>query len=111
MKAPFAIILALFLWFLKPGHIFRCIFGPHHGQMRIATYNLRYDSQPDRISVKESIEALPDPLERPRFHGWSGEVPWSTRRLKVAQQLLHEAPNVIGESYLYSMVDRLDILH
>ncbi|EPT03257.1 hypothetical protein FOMPIDRAFT_1047244 [Fomitopsis schrenkii] len=64
--------------------------------MRIATYNLRYDSQPDRISVRESIETLPDPLQRPRFLGWSGEVPWSTRRLKVAQQLLHEGPNVIG---------------
>ncbi|KZT64960.1 DNase I-like protein [Daedalea quercina L-15889] len=64
--------------------------------MRIATYNLRYDSQPDNISVRESVQALPNPLERPRFLGWSGEVPWSTRRLKVAQLLLHEEPNVIG---------------
>ena len=30
--------------------------------MRIATYNLRYDSQPDSISVQQSLENLPDPL-------------------------------------------------
>ncbi|KAH9944913.1 Endonuclease/exonuclease/phosphatase [Amylocystis lapponica] len=64
--------------------------------MRIATYNLRYDSQPDRITVRQSLDALPDPLERPRFLARHGEQPWSTRRIKVAQQLLNEAPVLIG---------------
>ncbi|KZT04996.1 DNase I-like protein [Laetiporus sulphureus 93-53] len=64
--------------------------------MRIATYNLRYDSQPDNVSVKQSIDGLPDPLHRPWFLGKSGEQPWSKRRIKVAQQLLHENPAVIG---------------
>ncbi|KAH9931583.1 Endonuclease/exonuclease/phosphatase [Fomitopsis serialis] len=80
--------------------------------MRIATYNLRYDSQPDRISVRESIEALPNPLERPRFLGRSGEVPWSTRRLKVAQQLLQEEPNLIAfqESLVRQVYDLAELL-
>lgn len=65
-------------------------------RMRIATYNLRYDSQPDRITVPQSLDALPDPLERPRFLNKTGEQPWSTRRIKVAQQLLNEEPILIG---------------
>lgn len=67
--------------------------------IRIATYNLRYDSQPDNITVKNSLDALTksDPLiGPPRYLGKSGEQPWSTRRIKVAQQILSEGPDVIG---------------
>ena len=58
--------------------------------MRISTYNLRFDSMPDSISVQQSLASLPDPLVAPKFLGKTGEQPWSTRRIKVAQQLLHE---------------------
>ncbi|EMD36864.1 hypothetical protein CERSUDRAFT_83897 [Gelatoporia subvermispora B] len=63
---------------------------------RVATYNLRYDSQPDNKSVAESLAELPDPLAAPRFFERRGEQPWSLRRLKVAQQLLSEDLSVIG---------------
>ncbi|PSR74723.1 hypothetical protein PHLCEN_2v9602 [Hermanssonia centrifuga] len=58
--------------------------------MRISTYNLRYDSMPDSITVQETLASLPDPLVVPQYLGKSGEQPWSTRRIKVAQHLLTE---------------------
>lgn len=58
--------------------------------MRISTYNLRFDSMPDSITVQQSLSSLPDPLVAPAFLGISGEQPWSTRRIKVAEHLLHE---------------------
>ncbi|KAI0922720.1 hypothetical protein AcV5_009617 [Taiwanofungus camphoratus] len=81
-------------------------------RMRIATYNLRYDSQPDRITVPQSLDALPDPLERPRFLNKTGEQPWSTRRIKVAQQLLNEEPILIGfqEALIRQVNDLAELL-
>ncbi|KAF8895853.1 hypothetical protein CPB84DRAFT_1781971 [Gymnopilus junonius] len=59
--------------------------------MRIVTYNLRYDSQPDNISIQQSLDSLPDPLQQPSFLSHNGkERPWSRRRLGVAQRLLSE---------------------
>jgi len=51
------------------------------------TWNLRFDSQPDNKSVRESVESLPDPLEAPLFMGKRGEQPWSLRRIHVAQEI------------------------
>ena len=67
--------------------------------MRISTYNLRFDSMPDNITVPQSIAALPDPLAAPAagFLGISGEQPWSTRRIKVAQRLLSEGVIMASE--------------
>ncbi|KAJ7495480.1 Endonuclease/exonuclease/phosphatase [Mycena latifolia] len=56
--------------------------------MRFVTYNLRYDSQPDNITVQQSLNSLPDPLTGPGYLRKSGEQPWSLRRLRVAEQLL-----------------------
>ncbi|KDR68690.1 hypothetical protein GALMADRAFT_231017 [Galerina marginata CBS 339.88] len=65
--------------------------------MRIVTYNLRYDSQPDNISVQKSLNSLEDPLQKPHFLAFSGkEQPWSKRRVLVAQQLLGEGIAVAG---------------
>jgi len=57
--------------------------------MRISTYNLRYDSMPDNITVQQTLASLPDPLVQPQYLGKLGEQPWSTRRIKVAAHLLH----------------------
>lgn len=65
--------------------------------MRIATYNLRYDSKPDNISVQQSIKSLDDPLQQPQFLGISKEEPWSTRRIRVAELLLSEGTVLAGE--------------
>jgi hypothetical protein len=65
---------------------------------RVATHNLRFDSMPDNITVQESIAALPDPLMQPVFLGLSGEQPWSTRRLKIAEHILSEGVILFGVS-------------
>ena len=70
--------------------------------MRIATYNLRYDSQPDSISVQQSLENLPDPLQAPAYYGRRGEQPWSTRRVKVYEHLQHEGIILAGQSSIVS---------
>ncbi|KAK0429586.1 Endonuclease/exonuclease/phosphatase [Armillaria borealis] len=64
--------------------------------LRIATYNLRYASQPDQITVSESISALGNPLAQDTFLALSGEQPWSTRRLHVAEHLLSEVIVIAG---------------
>jgi len=60
--------------------------------MRIVTYNLRFDSQPDNITVQQSLDQLAaaDPLQQPAFLSIKTEQPWSTRRLRVAEHLLSE---------------------
>ncbi|KAI0088347.1 Endonuclease/exonuclease/phosphatase [Irpex rosettiformis] len=57
--------------------------------MRISTYNLRYDSMPDNITVQQTLANLSDPLVAPTYLGLLGEQPWSMRRIKVAQHLIH----------------------
>jgi hypothetical protein len=64
-------------------------------QFRLATWNLRYDVQPDNIPVAKSLAALPDlriapPLVPP------GERPWSTRRIRVAQRLSASHVDLVG---------------
>ncbi|KAK7439789.1 hypothetical protein VKT23_017364 [Stygiomarasmius scandens] len=51
---------------------------------------------PDNITVQESIDALPDPLEQPEFLNGHNERPWSTRRLRVAETLLSENIQLAG---------------
>lgn len=63
---------------------------------RIATHNLRFDSMPNNITVQQSVAALPDPLVQPKFLGLSGEQPWSTRRLKIAEHILSEGVILLG---------------
>ncbi|KAJ7664263.1 Endonuclease/exonuclease/phosphatase [Mycena rosella] len=64
--------------------------------LRIVTYNLRYDSQPDNITVQQSLDRLPDPLTGPGYFRKRGEQPWSLRRLRVAEQLLGEGIVLAG---------------
>ncbi|KAJ7282386.1 Endonuclease/exonuclease/phosphatase [Mycena rebaudengoi] len=64
--------------------------------MRLVTYNLRYDSQPDNLTVQQSLDALPDPLAEPPYLRLVGEQPWSLRRLRVAQDLLSEGVVLAG---------------
>ncbi|KAK0470979.1 Endonuclease/exonuclease/phosphatase [Armillaria novae-zelandiae] len=81
--------------------------------LRIAIYNIGYDSKPDRITLSGSISALKNPLEQPgRFLGVSGEQPWSTRRLRVAESLSSEKIVIAGfqeasERQVYDLVKLL----
>ncbi|KAI0319359.1 mannose-6-phosphatase [Amylostereum chailletii] len=64
--------------------------------IRIMSWNLRFDSMPDNITVQQSINALPDPIAQPAFLGLSGEQPWSTRRIKVLQRIVGENVVIAG---------------
>ncbi|KAJ7748989.1 Endonuclease/exonuclease/phosphatase [Mycena metata] len=64
--------------------------------MRFATWNLRYDAQPDKITVQQSLDSLPDPLLEPKYLRTDGEQPWSLRRLRVAEQLISEGVVIAG---------------
>ncbi|KAJ6497286.1 Endonuclease/exonuclease/phosphatase [Mycena sanguinolenta] len=64
--------------------------------MRFVTYNLRYDSRPDNITVQQSLATLPDPLASPGYLRSHGEQPWSLRRLRVAEHLLGEGIVLAG---------------
>jgi hypothetical protein len=70
--------------------------------MRFVTYNLRYDTQPDNITVQQSLDSVStaDPLEPPTYLALTGEQPWSLRRLRVADILL-KADIVLAGAPLY----------
>lgn len=53
---------------------------------------------PDSIPVAETLKKLPGALCKPeRFLNATEERPWSTRRVKVAQQILSENIVLAGE--------------
>ncbi|KAF8720416.1 hypothetical protein AX14_010993 [Amanita brunnescens Koide BX004] len=56
--------------------------------MRVVTYNLRYDALPDNLTVQDSLDALPDPSSEPNYLNVHQEQPWSTRRIRIAENLL-----------------------
>ncbi|KAH0581923.1 hypothetical protein H2248_011594 [Termitomyces sp. 'cryptogamus'] len=56
--------------------------------MRIVTWNLRFDSMPNNITVQQSLDSLQDSLLQPTFLALTTEQPWSTRRIQVAEKLL-----------------------
>ncbi|KAJ6620236.1 Endonuclease/exonuclease/phosphatase [Mycena sp. CBHHK59/15] len=64
--------------------------------MRFVTYNLRYDSRPDNLTVQQSLDALPDPLAPPPYLRLAREQPWSLRRLRVAEHLIGEGIVLAG---------------
>jgi hypothetical protein len=65
--------------------------------MRLVTWNLRFDSMPDNITVQQSIDALPDPQTQFPFLSIRKEQPWSTRRLRVYELLQGEGAVMAGE--------------
>ncbi|CAK5275073.1 unnamed protein product [Mycena citricolor] len=81
----------------------------HSQAMRFVTYNLRYDSRPDTISVAQSLTHLPDPLDSPRYLAKAGEQPWSTRRLRVAEHLLGEG--IVLAGFQEALVRQVRDLH
>jgi hypothetical protein len=64
--------------------------------MRIASYNLRFDSHPDNITVQQTIDSLRDPLRQPTFLEITTEQPWSTRRVRVAEHILSNGIAIVG---------------
>jgi hypothetical protein len=67
--------------------------------VRLTTWNLRYDSQSDNVTVADTLAHLPDRLQQPSsyYPDASREKPWSLRRVGVAALLQFQAPTVICE--------------
>ncbi|KAJ6612844.1 Endonuclease/exonuclease/phosphatase [Mycena sp. CBHHK59/15] len=86
-----------------------CLLAPlHAAALRMVTYNLRFDSMPDNITVQQSLAAVPDPLVQPAYLALTDEQPWSTRRLKVAEHLISEGIVLAGfQEALVRQVDDL----
>lgn len=75
--------------------------------IRLVTWNLRYDSIPDTIRVEETLSSLPGKLEPPKhFSNVNKEQPWSTRRIKVAKQLLNGNVVLAGNTKLSTSLER-----
>ncbi|KAJ7055524.1 Endonuclease/exonuclease/phosphatase [Mycena amicta] len=66
--------------------------------LRIVTFNIACSPYSDGISVKKSLDSIPDPLVQPPYLGLDGrsEQPWSTRRLYIAEQLLSAGISLAG---------------
>jgi len=99
---------------IKPWSQIRTCFSPHFRYLlnfpsvpchlfsrtlsfRLVSYNLRYDPKPDGITVKQSLATLQDPTQEPLYLGLAGgEQPWSSRRIRIAQDLLSEGVVLAG---------------
>ncbi|KAH7337423.1 Endonuclease/exonuclease/phosphatase [Rhizoctonia solani] len=66
--------------------------------LRLTTWNLRYDSQSNNLTVADSIASLPDRLKEPEpyYADASHEKPWSTRRIGVAALLRFQGSPIIS---------------
>lgn len=67
--------------------------------LRFLTYNVRYDSLPDNISVADTIASLPSgmPSEPSAYYaGADVEAPWSTRRIQVANDVAFNKVDFFG---------------
>jgi hypothetical protein len=65
---------------------------------RLVSYNFRYDSQSNAITVQETIDGLSKglPAKPSTFYGNTGEKPWSTRRIGVANDILFPQVHLMG---------------
>ncbi|KAG8715930.1 hypothetical protein FRC08_010014 [Ceratobasidium sp. 394] len=81
--------------------------------IRLTTWNLRYDSQPDNKTIPDTLASLPDRLREPLIFypvAWE-ERPWSLRRVGVAALLEFQAPTIISfQEALVRQVQDLDQL-
>lgn len=65
--------------------------------LRMLSFNLRFDSQPDKISVDETLNNLPDPLsQRSVFYKNPNERRWSVRRIGVANEVVFNKVDIAG---------------
>ncbi|KAF8263474.1 Endonuclease/exonuclease/phosphatase [Lactarius quietus] len=64
-------------------------------KLRLASWNLRYDVNPDNIPLEHSLSTIPDPLLQPTTQ-LVGEQPWSARRVAIARTLFAAQPDLVG---------------
>jgi hypothetical protein len=83
--------------------------------LRLATWNLCYDSKPDNISVNDTISSLP-PLfptdDKISFYSNASETAWSSRRIGVANEILFSRADIFcaQEALLRQVTDLEQLL-
>ncbi|KAL7265977.1 hypothetical protein RUND412_011492, partial [Rhizina undulata] len=82
--------------------------------LRLLTWNLRYDSLPDGIAVNDTIRSLPKAVPNDTsvvYYGAPTELPWSTRRVWIADEVLFAGVDVFAvQEALKRQVEDLQIL-
>ncbi|KAF8607107.1 hypothetical protein BDV93DRAFT_520017 [Ceratobasidium sp. AG-I] len=82
--------------------------------IRLTTWNLRYDSQPDNLTVSDTLATLPDPLVQPNpyYADAAREKPWSRRRVGVSALLEFQGSGIISfqEALVRQVKDLKDLL-
>ncbi|KAF7369376.1 Endonuclease exonuclease phosphatase family protein [Mycena venus] len=89
------------------------VYTPFHAMaFRLVTYNLRFDSMPDNITVQQSLANLSNPLIQPRYLSLTAEQPWSLRRIRVAEHLISEGIILAGfqEALVRQVLDLAELL-
>lgn len=72
---------------------------------RFMSYNFRYDSKPDNVTVQQTIDSLPQglPATPTVFYPNTDELPWSTRRIGITNEILFPRTDILGKlSYFQS---------
>jgi len=93
--------------------LFSSTMGASQTPVRIMSWNLRFDSMPDNITVAETIASLPNPITEPAaFLNITDEQPWSMRRIKVAQRIIGEEVQILGfqEALVRQVNDMAELL-
>lgn len=78
-----------------------------HTPIRLLTWNLRFDSQPNSINVEDTIASLPNgmPVDSGvRYYGSPVEVPWSTRRIAVANDVIFNRVDIMGTFFFFTRI-------
>lgn len=66
--------------------------------LRFMSYNVRFDSQPDSLSVHDSLHSLPSrSTSAPIYYANNTEQPWSLRRLYVANDIIFNHVDIFGK--------------
>ncbi|KAK9260597.1 Endonuclease/exonuclease/phosphatase [Lipomyces tetrasporus] len=84
-------------------------------QIRFQSWNLRYDSKPDSISVAETIASLNATVpydSEITYYTPSSEVAWSSRRIGVANEFAFNRPDVfcVQEALKRQVYDLAELL-
>lgn len=71
--------------------------------LRVLSYNVRYDSMPDDLSVQDTLKSLPKTLPQTptEYNPNLGELPWSTRRTYIANDILSGGAQVYGKPWKF----------
>ena len=101
MKLSIILNSVLAIGFVNAGPTFT---REKHNPLRFMTYNVRYDSQRNDITVQQTLDSLPAgiPVQPSPYYGRTGERAWSERRIGVVNDILFPNVDVVGSLFYLS---------